>query len=237
MGRYVDTYGDKGGERVGRLVLRPKEYLFPTDVMRALLYASGGPWVDGHSPIAGEYAGSISRIANNPFKDKIKARFYKGLTEHGYEEAQIDEFWDRQCQTNAIFVYEEGRGAEKTLFHERMHNVMSEELTIPEQETLASAVLEFRDRMKSVSSSDLEPLWGSSGESFWDKYIPGVLRFQLRSSWQEFYTYTGQAQEYPSLVSGDSWVNPIVGKEFKQQHPDAYEVYQKVMRKAGGISW
>jgi len=233
LGRQPQELRLSDARRLGNLVLRPNEHIVPPAVLKAFRKALiNEKWDEGFGSPGGGYLRheylQDRWYEKIPFIETAKERFHKLISEYtDYNIAEINDF-QRILSRKGNIVLAEGE-KEPSLFHERMHKVMSESLISEERDVLFNAANGFVGQMVQELKSSPD------GHCLYVDHIAPMAQIGILQMWQELYTYMGQAQEYPTRIGYFHRVDPIVIETFKQRHPEAYEVYQKVVEGAKGM--
>jgi len=236
LGRQPQELRLSAERRLGNLVLRPGEYILPSVVLKAFHKTLPGTGGEGFGSPGGGYIDhehvqeyfKDHWYASIPFIETPKERFHEFLSEHSdHTKGEIDAFLSILTKKGNIVLAEGEK--ELSLFHERMHKVMSESLTTEERNVLFEAANEFVGWMVQELKSSPD------GHCLYVDHIAPMAQIGILQVWQEPYTYMGQAQEYPTRIGYFHRVDPIVIETFKQRHPEAYNIYREVVEEAKGM--
>ena len=207
------------GELISTPELRDKEYLVPSAVLGALYAIDQNIPLEKVGPVLGYYI--VDGLKSNffdflPFVKSAKEKFYTILEEETYfSQSQIDNYYSIVTK-GAILVNSERSIEDQhgTLFHERTHKIMTEELD-EETSILSSSRNEFLRFLKSVDidykligRTESAPIYGGH--------------------WQELYAHMAQLEKYPYLQSYDRYIDNEIYNLFAFNYPEAYNLYQKV---------
>jgi len=207
----------------GVLKLRDNEYKVPSYVLGAVHYAAGEVSLEQvrFTPVLG-FCVNNGLPSNSfdflPFVNSPKKKFYSFLKdEAGYDTPQIDAYYNLLSSPGVILLNEDQSSISlySTLFHERIHRAIDEDLTNQERSVLEDARNKFLASLKSVDTN-----YNLIGQTESSPIYNG--------NWEEIYAHMAQLQKYPSEQYYDRYIDERVYTMFAQQYPQAYQIYQKI---------
>jgi hypothetical protein len=211
-----------------KLELRENEYVVPQEVLKALYVVTMNE--DWGSPLNNPGALYVSKnfIESEswdflPFFTSDKEKYYDLLRDHtSFSKDEINNYYAIITTKGNILLPSDY--TDSKLFHERVHKVLSNDISSDEFDIIYSSREEF---LNYLSSQDVDSEVGDT--TFFNDYISAYLSLSIiRGSWQEFYAYMIQYEKYPQSQNKDQYIDESIYTLFSSRHPEAYKVYRKV---------
>ena len=210
------------------LELRDSEYVVPQEVLKALYVLTmdkdwDSPLTNPHGLYVHKNLIESKSLDFLPFFTSKKEKYYHFLQDHTqFSHNEIDTYYKLITTKGNILLLSDYTSS--ILIHERVHKILSEELSSYEFDILYSSREEF---LNYLTSQDTDS--GVGDITFFNDYISAFLSLSIiRGSWQEFYAYMITFEKYPQSQNENQYIDKYIYDLFSSRHPEAYQIYRKV---------
>ena len=205
------------------VIIAETAILYNEDWDSVLRYSTQGRYIDRN-----RMRNYKSYFGFLPFVNSNKEIFFRLLKEHtDFSDADISKYYGIMTSPGNLAMAE-GTPL-KIIYHERTHKYLSEKLTKKEENLLTESMIAFQKwAMFTMVDESEDPLTGEIVPvSFSSKYAgfkEGLIFF---TNWQELYAHMASDKVYPPNIPD---LQPEFYAGFRERHPEAYKIYERMLR-------